>query len=73
VALFAADEGLELFRRLIPGAERVLKPGGYLIAEIGFGMEERVLSLFGGAWEKFPTRADLQGIPRTVTARIKAR
>src|SRR6185295_958976 len=64
VALFAGEDGVGMFRTLIPSAERGLRPGGYLILEIGAGMEERVLSLFGARWKRFPTRADLQGIPR---------
>jgi release factor glutamine methyltransferase len=68
VALFADDEGVGMFRRLIPSAERMLKPGGYLILEIGAGMEGRVLQLLGPQWKRLPTRADLQGIPRTITA-----
>ena len=70
VALFAPEDGLAMFRRLIPSAERVLKPGGYLIMEIGQGLEQRVLELFGARWEVLPTRNDLQGIPRTVSARL---
>jgi release factor glutamine methyltransferase len=70
VALYGDDDGLAAYRRLIPAAERLLRPGGYLIAEMGFGMEERVLSLFGTAWEKLPTKTDLQGIPRTIRARL---
>jgi len=69
VALYGDDEGLAAFRRLVPSAEQMLRPGGYLIAEIGFGMEERVLNLFGAAWDKLPTKTDLQGIPRTIRAR----
>jgi len=69
VALFAQDDGFAMFRRLIPSAEHLLKPGGYFIAEIGFGMEEQVLGFFGLSWQKLPTRADLQGIPRTISAR----
>lgn len=69
VALYGDDDGLAAFRLLVPAAERLLRPDGYFIAEIGHGMEGRVLSLFGDAWEKLPTRADLQGIPRTVLAR----
>jgi release factor glutamine methyltransferase len=69
VALFGDEDGLAAYRNLIPSAERVLKPGGYLIMEIGAGMERRVLELFGTQWEIFPTRKDLQGIPRTVSAR----
>ena len=67
VALFADDDGVGMFRSLIPSAERILKSGGYLILEIGAGMEDRVLSLFGPQWKRFPTRSDLQGIPRTIT------
>jgi release factor glutamine methyltransferase len=69
VALFGEEDGLAAYRKLIPAAEQVLKPGGYLIMEIGAGLERRVLDLFGTQWEVFPTRKDLQGIPRTVSAR----
>jgi len=69
VALFGEEDGLAAYRKLIPSAERVLKPGGHLIMEIGAGLERRVLDLFGIHWEVFPTRRDLQGIPRTVSAR----
>ncbi|HLQ79304.1 MAG TPA: peptide chain release factor N(5)-glutamine methyltransferase [Terriglobia bacterium] len=71
VALFAPEDGLAMFRRLIPSAENVLKPGGYLIVEIGAGLEKRVMELFGSRWELLPTRNDLQGIPRTITAMLK--
>jgi methylase of polypeptide subunit release factors len=47
----------------------MLNPGGYLIMEVGLGMDEKVLALFGAGWEKLPTKTDLQGIPRTVVAR----
>ena len=69
VALFAEDDGLSAYRRLIPSAQRLLQPGGYLLMEIGFGLEERVLSLLDDNWERLPTHADLQGIPRIVCAR----
>jgi len=70
VALFADDDGLAAFRRLIPASERVLTPGGFLILEIGAGMKNRVCSLFGSKWKILQTRNDLQGIPRTITAQI---
>jgi len=72
VALFAGDDGLAPYRRLIPSAEQTLRPGGYLTMEIGFGMESRALGLFDERWEKLPTGADLQGIPRIVCARLKS-
>jgi release factor glutamine methyltransferase len=66
VALFG---GLEIYQRLIRGAAGCLRPGGYLIMEIGFGMEETIAKLFGREWDQLPTKADLQGIPRTIIAK----
>jgi release factor glutamine methyltransferase len=68
VALFSPDDELAIYRRLVEGGEKMLRPGGRLIMEVGIGMDERVLALFGPRWEKLPTKADLQGIPRTVIA-----
>lgn len=73
VAFFAPEEGMAFIRRLVESAERLLKPGGFLVMEIGFGMEERVGSLFGPRWERRPAKLDLQGIPRVVIARMKPR
>jgi release factor glutamine methyltransferase len=70
VALFAGDDGLAAYRRLIPQARRLLRQGGYIAMEIGFSLEQGVLELFDESWEKLPTRADLQGIPRIVSARL---
>jgi release factor glutamine methyltransferase len=69
VALFSPSDELEVYRRLMIGAERLLTPGGHLMMEVGIGMDERVLRLFGSAWETLPTKTDLQGIPRTVIVR----
>jgi release factor glutamine methyltransferase len=69
VALFSPDDELAIYRRLVAGAEAMLNPGGYLMMEIGVGMDKDVRGLFGRNWETFPTKIDLQGIPRTVIAR----
>jgi release factor glutamine methyltransferase len=69
VALFSPEDELAIYRRLVGGAEKMLNPGGYLVMEVGLAMDEKVLELFGPNWEKLPTKADLQGIPRTVIAR----
>ena len=68
VALFSPADEMEIYRKLIAGAESLLNPGGHLLMEVGIGMDERVLDLFGASWEKLPTKTDLQGIPRTVIA-----
>src|SRR5262249_30680672 len=63
VALFSPADELEVYRRLMAGAARLLTRGGHLMMEVGIGMDERVLDLFGADWERLPTKADLQGIP----------
>jgi hypothetical protein len=49
-----------------------LSEGGILIVEIGAGMEKRVCDLFGLNWEILQIRNDLQGIPRTITAKYSS-
>jgi len=71
VALFSPEDELAIYRRLIVGAEEMLKSGGHVIMEVGIGMDERVLSLFGPRWNTLPTKTDLQGIPRTVIAMVR--
>jgi release factor glutamine methyltransferase len=70
VALFAGEDGLAAYRRLLPQAQALLRPGGYIAMEIGYSLEESVLNLFDASWERLPTVADLQGIPRIVSARL---
>ncbi len=69
LALFTPGDDLEIYRRLVAEAGEKLRAGGYLIVEIGIGMEDRVAELLRTGWEKLPTKRDLQGIPRTVIAR----
>jgi methylase of polypeptide subunit release factors len=46
-----------------------LKPGGYVVVEIGYNMRERVLALLGEEWDEIQVMPDLAGIPRVVSAR----
>jgi len=71
VALFSPEDELAIYRRLVLNSAEILRPGGYIILEVGIGMDERVLGLFGKNWEKLPTKTDLQGIPRTVIAKLQ--
>ena len=65
------EQGDEIYRRLFPQALQVLKPGGYVVVEIGYHMRERVLALLGAEWQDIEVRPDLAGIPRDVSARKK--
>ncbi len=66
-ALYSGPTGLEVYERLIPEAGRVLKPGGWLLLEIGFGQQPAVEALLRG-WRNVSVVHDLQGIPRVVQA-----
>lgn len=68
VAVFAGESGMEIYRQLIPQAWTALKPGGYLLMEIGYSMEGAVNELLS-QWQERRSIADLQGIPRVVVAR----
>ena len=66
-ALYAGPTGLEVYKRLIPQARRVLKPLGWLMMEIGYGQQPAVAALLSG-WRALTFVPDLQGIPRVVLA-----
>jgi release factor glutamine methyltransferase len=68
-ALFAGADGLEVYRRLIPQAYGVLKPGGFLLLEIGYGQREALQGLLETAgFAEIRFFDDLQGIPRVAVA-----
>ena len=64
------DEGApSLYARLVSQAHVRLRPGGVLIVEIGYSMQEAVCGLLGHGWELLGVAEDLNGIPRVVSAR----
>lgn len=67
-AVFAGPTGLEVLQRLVPQAERVLKPGGWLIAEISGTIAAGTQQLLRG-WKGVRIAEDLQQIPRVIAAR----
>jgi release factor glutamine methyltransferase len=66
-ALFAGDEGLDIYRRLIPQAHALLKPNGLIALEIGHGQRE-ALAVFLHDWHNVNFVDDLQHIPRVALA-----
>jgi len=75
LALHGGEDGLDVYRRLIPAAAARLRPGGVLAVEVGAGQAAAVRALFAapGAFETAQERADLAGIPRVVFARLATR
>jgi release factor glutamine methyltransferase len=84
VALFGGDDGLDVIRGLIeeaahvlagPGPAEASPGGGWLLMECGMGQAATIEDMLRATrrFEAIATIADLQGIPRTVTARRSAR
>ena len=70
LALFAGEDGLEVYRRLIPAAFEALTPGGFVALEIGFGQSSAIAALLArSGFEQIEFVPDLQGIPRVACAR----
>ncbi len=65
LALFAGESGLSVYKRLIPQANRVLKPGGLLVLELGFRLADAVASM-AADWADVQILNDLAGIPRVL-------
>jgi release factor glutamine methyltransferase len=69
-ALFAGEDGLTVYRRLIPAASAALISGGFLALEIGYGQKPDVAALLAeSGFAEIDFAPDLQGIPRVASAR----
>jgi len=69
VALDGGPDGLDALRVLVAGAPQWLKPGGWLVVEVGAGQAARVAELATTTeqYETVDTRPDYQGIDRIVS------
>lgn len=69
-ALFAGEDGLAIYRRLIPQAFAALAPAGCIVLEMSCGQDAAVGNLLAKAgFSEISFTADLQGIPRIAAAR----
>jgi release factor glutamine methyltransferase len=69
LALFAGADGLDIYRRLIPAAQKALVAGGWIALEIGYGQAEAIHALLNAAgFEQIEFACDLQSIERVATA-----
>jgi release factor glutamine methyltransferase len=67
-AVFAGATGTEIIARLIPQAQAVLRPGGWLIMEISGTIADATKHLLSG-WDDVCISPDLQLVPRVARAR----
>ncbi len=69
-ALYGGRTGVEIYARLIEQAGSLLRPGGILAVELGYGAADRVLAMIARrvGWKKSTVTNDLAGIPRVLSA-----
>ena len=72
IALFSGPTGLEIYERLIVDAPRVLRPGGWLLVELGYNSVEPVRCMLDHRWTDIADEQDLAGLPRVLAARLLA-
>jgi len=70
-ALFAGDDGLDVLRALVQAAAGALRPGGWLVTEMGAGQAPGVEALIArtAGLTLGHVRPDLRGIARVVVAK----
>ncbi len=71
VALFAGDSGFEIYRRLIAGAETVVRVGGRLMMELGYQSLDGVREILAHRWTDIAVTSDLAGLPRVIAATLR--
>jgi release factor glutamine methyltransferase len=74
LALFPPGDALSVYRRLVPAAAVVLKPGGALVVEIAPALDRAVAGLLEAAgFEGIEVRPDLAARPRAALGRRSLR
>lgn len=68
VALFAGNTGLEIYQRLIRGAETSVRPSGRLLMELGYRSLDCVREMLAVHWSGIEVISDLAGLPRVIGA-----
>ncbi len=72
VALTDGKNGLSIIEKLINESPGYLKPGGYLLIEIGFNQSFAVREMVDlNVWRALDILPDLQGIPRMVKLQLR--
>lgn len=72
IALFAGPDGLDVYRKLVAEAPRLLRPGGWIVFELGYRQVDAVNDLLDGRWSDLLVVSDLAGLPRVFVARLSA-
>ena len=70
IALFAEENGLQLYRKIVSEAPNYLNKDGWLIFELGIGESEAVKAFMNEYFESVNIIKDLNGIDRVIYGRL---
>ena len=70
IALFAEENGLQLYRRIVSEAPNHLNKGGWLIFELGIGEADAVKAFINEYFEEVNVIKDLNGIDRVIYGKL---
>ena len=73
IALDGGRDGLDFFRRALPGVGEFLNAGGWFLAEMGAGQDQKIFKIVekNPDLDSFGFVKDLAGIKRVFKARKK--
>jgi release factor glutamine methyltransferase len=72
-ALDGGPDGMDVIRRLLAAAPAALRPGGWLVLEIGEEQADPLAALMAaGGFVEVASRKDLRGVARYLAGRIPA-
>ena len=70
IALFAEENGLQLYRKIVSEAPNHLNQGGWLIFELGIGESNSVRAFMNEYFEDVKVEKDLNGIDRVIYGKL---
>ncbi|MBR6127418.1 peptide chain release factor N(5)-glutamine methyltransferase [bacterium] len=70
IALFADENGLEIYRKIVLEAPKFLNPDGWLIFELGIGEASSVKAFMNEYFEGVTVIKDLAGIDRVIYGKL---
>ena len=71
LALFAEENGLAFYRKIVEKAPEYLNDGGYLMFELGIDESKAVKSMMEKDFQDIEVIKDLAGIDRVIVGRLK--
>ena len=70
IALFADEDGLAIYRKIVMDAPKYLNDGGWLIFELGIGESTKVKSFMNEYFEGVNVIKDMAGIDRVIYGKL---